>query len=405
MRRMPRNVWILGFAALFTDMSSEMIHCVLPLFLVTQLSTNVLMVGFIEGLAESIASLMKVFSGALSDFLGKRKTLVVAGYGLSSLVKPIFAIAQSSGMVLLARTMDRVGKGIRGAPRDALLADSVTPEIRGAAFGLRQSLDTVGAVLGPGIAFLLLLATSNDFRFVFWIAVIPALISVVLIAVGVEEPSAKGSERSGVKEPGANSSKQKRVNPLRFDALKQMGARYWMLVATALIFNLGNSSDAFLLLRAQKAGVAPHQIPLTMVVMSVVYAASAYPVGLLSDRIGRASLLIVGFLVYAAVYAGFACVDNSIHVWVLFAVYGLYLGLTQGLISAMVADRVPESLRATAFGFMNLSVGIAMLPASLLAGYLWDNVSIQAPFLVAAGLALTATAVFTIGSVVLRKEK
>lgn len=381
-----------------------MIHCVLPLFLVTQLSTNVLMVGFIEGLAESVASLMKVFSGALSDFFGKRKALVVAGYGLSSLVKPLFAIAQSSGVILVARTMDRVGKGIRGAPRDALLADSVTPEIRGAAYGLRQSLDTVGAVLGPGIAFLLLLATSNDFRFVFWIAVIPAFISVVLIAVGVEEPGAKGSKRNGVEEPGANSSKQNRVNPLRFDALKQMGARYWMLVATALIFNLGNSSDAFLLLRAEKAGVASHQIPLTMVVMSVVYAASAYPVGLLSDRIGRASLLVVGFLVYACVYAGFAYVDNSNHVWVLFAVYGLYLGLTQGLISAMVADRVPESLRATAFGFMNLSVGISMLPASLLAGYLWDNVSIQAPFVVGAYFALTAAVMFIVGSIVLKKS-
>lgn len=392
MLKMPRNVWILGFAALFTDMSSEMIHCVLPLFLVTQLSTNVLTVGFIEGLAESVASVMKVFSGASSDYLGKRKALVVAGYGLSSLVKPFFALAQSSSMILLARTADRVGKGIRGAPRDALLADSVTPEIRGAAYGLRQSLDTVGAILGPGIAFLLMLATRDDFRFVFWIAVIPAVISVILIAFGV-------------KEPGAKSSETNKKNPLRWSGLREMGAGYWILIASALIFNLGNSSDAFLLLRAQKAGVAAHLVPLTMVVMSIVYAASAYPVGLLSDYIGRAKLLVGGFLVYAIVYVGFAYVANVNQAWVLFAVYGLYLGLTQGLLSAMVADRVPESSRGTAFGFMNLSVGIAMLPASLLAGYLWDNVSIQAPFIVAACFAVLAAIVFIVGSAIVKQEK
>lgn len=391
MRRMPRNVWILGFAALFTDMSSEMIHSVLPLFLVTQLSADVLMVGFIEGLAESVASLTKVFSGAFSDYLGKRKALVVAGYGISLLVKPLYAIAQSSALVLVARTADRVGKGIRGAPRDALLADSVTPEIRGAAYGLRQSLDTVGAILGPGIAFLLMLTTGDDFRLVFWCGVIPAVLSVVLIAVGVREPEAKSSEKN-------------KSNPLRWDALKQMGASYWLLFATALIFNLGNSSDAFLLLRAQKAGVAMHLIPLTMLVMSIVYAASAYPVGLLSDYIGRAKLLIGGFLVYAVVYAGFANVSNPNQAWVLFALYGLHLGLTQGLISAMVADKVPESLRGTAFGFMNLSVGIAMLPASLLAGYLWDNVSIEMPFIVGASFALLATLVFMIGSVILKRS-
>lgn len=390
MRRMPRNVWILGFAALFTDMSSEMIHSVLPLFLVTQLSADVLMVGFIEGLAETVASVMKVFSGAFSDYLGKRKTLVVAGYGISLLVKPLYAVAQSSLVVLVARTADRVGKGIRGAPRDALLADSVTPEIRGAAYGLRQSLDTVGAILGPGIAFLLMSATRDDFRLVFWCGVIPAVLSVLLIAVGVREPEAKSSEKN-------------RTNPLRWDALKQMGASYWLLIATALIFNLGNSSDAFLLLRAQKAGVAANLIPLTMVVMSIVYSVSAYPVGLLSDYIGRAKLLIGGFLVYAVVYAGFANVASANQAWVLFALYGLHLGLTQGLISAMVADKVPESLRGTAFGFMNLSVGIAMLPASLLAGYLWDNVSIETPFIVGACFALLATVVFIIGSAVLKR--
>jgi len=380
---MPRNVWILGLAAMLTDTSSEMIHSVLPMFLVSVLGASVMTVGLIEGVAESVASIMKVFSGALSDYLGRRKSLAVAGYGLSTLSKPLFAIAGNPFWVFTARTMDRIGKGIRGAPRDALVADSVAPEIRGAAFGLRQSLDTAGAFLGPFIAFVLMFLLHSSFRLIFWCAVIPAVIAVLILVIGVTERK--------------NSSKISTSNPLEWHALKKLGKEYWILVAAALVFSLGNSSDTFLLLRTKQLGVATAFIPLVMVVMNVAYALSAYPLGALSDRIGRRGLLVGGFAIYAFVYAGFALINAQWQVWGLFLIYGLYLGMSQGVLSAMVADKVPADQRGTAFGFVNLATGITLLPASLLAGILWDKVSPAAPFIAGSIFALVATVLLLIG--------
>lgn len=376
-QKLPRNVWILGFVSLLTDVSSESIHSLLPLFLVQVLGAGVLTVGLIEGIAEATASVFKVFSGALSDYLGQRKVLAVVGYGLSSFVKPLFAIATSPIWVLVARFCDRVGKGIRVAPRDALVADATTPEMRGAAYGLRQSLDTIGAFLGPLAAFVLMAASGNNFRLVFWLAVIPGVLAVGLLAVGVRESRQKTQQQS-------------RSNPLRWEALQQLGREYWVLVGVALLFNLGNSSDAFLLLRATEAGISAALVPLTLFVMNLAYSLSAYPVGVLSDRFSRVGLLVQGFLLYALVYLGFAFAQTPWQIWILFALYGLHLGMTQGVLLALVADKVPAHLRGTAFGFLNLAVGFALLPASLLAGGLWQWLGSRATFIAGSLFALAA---------------
>ena len=366
--KIPRNVWVLGFVSLLTDISSEMIHSLLPLFLVSVLGASVLTVGLIEGIAEATASVLKVFSGALSDYLGHRKGLALVGYGLSTLVKPLFALATSPFGVLIARFGDRIGKGIRVAPRDALVADATNPEERGAAYGLRQSLDTIGAFLGPLAAFALMAASGKNFRLVFWLALIPGFLAVGLLAVGVRE--SRGSRAGG-----------SRSNPLHWKTLTNLGQGYWVLVAVALLFNLGNSSDAFLLLRAAQTGISTPLLPLTLVVMNIAYSFSAYPVGILSDQLGRVRLLLGGFLLYALVYLGFAFIQAPWQVWVLFALYGLHLGMSQGVLLALVADRVPPHLRGTAFGFLNLAVGLALLPASLLAGELWQTAGAGATFI------------------------
>ncbi|MEH1965265.1 MFS transporter [Nostoc sp.] len=372
----PRNVWVLGFVSLLTDISSEMIHSVLPLFLVSALGANLLTVGWIEGIAESTASVLKVFSGALSDYLGQRKRLAVAGYGLSTLVKPLFALATSPAWVLMARFGDRVGKGIRVAPRDAIVADVTDSANRGAAYGLRQSLDTIGAFTGPLVAFMLMSFSGQNFRLVFWLAVLPGILAVALLAIGVREPS--------------NINSQRQNNPLQWSALQSLGKSYWVLVAVALLFNLGNSSDAFLLLQAQQAGISASLVPLTLVVMNVAYSLSAYPVGLLSDRIGRLGLLVGGFCVYALAYLGFAFVDAPWQVWGLFGLYGLHQGMSQGILLALVADRVPSHLRGTAFGLINLAIGVALLPASLLGGILWQTISPKATFIAGSVFAVSA---------------
>lgn len=375
-KNLPRNVWILGFVSLLTDISSEMIHSVLPLFLVSTLGASVVTVGLIEGVAEATASVLKIFSGALSDYWGQRKGLAIAGYGLSTLVKPLFALATSPAWVLLARFSDRVGKGIRVAPRDALVADVTHPSQRGAAYGLRQSLDTIGAFLGPLAAFALLSISQQNFRLVFWMAVIPGILAVALLIVGIREPKASENEA--------------RQNPLRWAALKRFSQRYWWLVGVALLFNLGNSSEAFLLLQAQHIGIANALIPLSLVVMNVAYSLSAYPIGLLSDQVGRIGLLISGFSLYALVYLGFGFAQSPWQIWGLFALYGLHLGISQGILLAIVADSIPNTLRGTAFGFINLVTGIALLPASLLAGFLWQTVNPQATFLAGSLFAIAA---------------
>ncbi len=284
-RQIPVGIWMLGFVSMLMDISSEMIHSLLPLFMVTTLGTSVFAVGMIEGIAESTAFITKVFSGALSDYLGKRKGLAVFGYALGALTKPLFAIASSTGMVLSARFLDRIGKGIRGAPRDALVADIAPPEVRGAAFGLRQSLDTIGAFLGPLIAVGLMLLWANDMRAIFWVAVIPGVLAVLLLLFGVHEPSRK------------EHPVHLRTNPISRKNLKRLSASYWRVVAIGAVFTLARFSEAFLVLRAQQTGMSIALVPLVMVAMNFIYAASAYPFGKLSDRMNHTTLLMIGFAV------------------------------------------------------------------------------------------------------------
>lgn len=378
----PRNIWILGFVSLLTDVGTKMIDSILPLFLVSTLGANLVSVGLIEGIAESTAAVLKVFSGVLSDYWGKRKQLAVFGYGLSAAIKPLFALATSPAWVLAARFGDRVGKGIRVAPRDALVADVTDKSKLGAAYGLRQSLDTIGAFFGPIIAFVLMLISGRNFQLVFWVALIPSILAVILLAAFIKEPNTK--------------SKQIQKNLIRWHALKNLGKEYWILVTVALVFNLGNSSDAFLLLQAQQVGVSPTFIPLTIVVMNLMYFLSAYPIGLLSDSMGRLGLLVGGFVLYALTYLGFAFTAAVWQIWLLFALYGLYQGMSKGILSALVAEKVPANLRGTAFGFMNLATGVALLIASILAGSLWELISPTATFITGSFFAAIAIIVLLI---------
>ncbi|HEX5363229.1 MAG TPA: MFS transporter [Gallionella sp.] len=374
--QIPRGVWVLGFVSLLMDVSSEMIHSLLPLFMVTVLGASALTVGVIEGIAESTALLVKVFSGALSDYLGRRKGLALFGYALGAFTKPMFALASSMGMVLGARFLDRVGKGVRGAPRDALIADITPAAIRGAAFGLRQSLDTVGAFLGPLLAVGLMLLWANDFRAVFWVAVIPGLLAVALLLFGVHEP-----ERTQAHQP---------VNPVSRENLRRLGAAYWWVVGIGAVFTLARFSEAFLVLRAAQGGIAVALVPLVMVAMNVIYAASAYPFGKLSDRMSHTKLLALGLAVLIAADLVLATDDHWVTVLAGVALWGIHMGITQGLLARMVADVTPGDLRGTAYGFFNLMSGLAMLLASVLAGLLWDRLG--AAFTFYAGAAICAIA-------------
>lgn len=372
-------MWALGCVSLLMDISSEMIHALLPAYLVTVLGTSVLTVGVLEGIAEATASVTKIFSGALSDWLGKRKLLAAIGYGLAALTKPVFPLASSVEWLFAARFIDRVGKGIRGAPRDALVADLSPPRLRGASFGLRQSLDTVGAFLGPLLAIGLMWLTADHFQAVFWVAVVPAFLSVALIVVGVSEP-----ERSP-------ALRQVRM-PLHPDELRRLGAGFWYVVAVAAVFTLARFSEAFLILRAQSAGVSLTLVPLVLVIMSLVYSVSAYPVGILSDHMNRPAVLAIGLAVLVladlvlAWSSGIAGVAAGVALW------GLHMGFTQGLLTTLVADVAPPELRGTAFGVFNLITGVTVLVASVLAGALWDMGGPQATFLAGAGFALLALA-------------
>ena len=356
---MPAGVWVLGFVSMLMDISSEMIHSLLPLFLVGTLGVSVLAVGIIEGLAESTALISKVFSGALSDYLGKRKGLALLGYAMGALTKPVFAIANGVGAVVAARFIDRVGKGIRGAPRDALLADITPPSIRGAAFGLRQSLDTVGAFAGPLLATGLMLAWANDFRAVFWVAVIPGALAVLLLLVGVREPE--------------HDRPRGAVNPIRHEALARLDSRYWWVVGVGAVFTLARFSEAFLVLRASQLDVPVAWVPLVMVAMNLVYAACAYPFGKLSDTVSHGRLLAAGLIVLIASDLVLASAGSWVGLGVGVALWGVHMGMTQGLLAAMVADTAPEDLRGTAYGFFNLLSGLALLASSVIAGVLWDT--------------------------------
>ncbi len=360
------------------DVSSEMIHSLLPVFLVTGLGASAFTVGLIEGLAEATALIVKVFSGALSDWLGRRKPLAVLGYGLGAASKPLFALAQGSGLVLTARRVDRVGKGIRGAPRDALVADIAPPAVRGAAVGLRQALDTVGAFLGPLIALGLMLAWADDFRAVFRVAIVPGLAAVALLAFGVREP--EGPPRHDV------------VNPIRRENLRRLPAAYWWLVGIGAVFMLARFSEAFLVLRARQAGLSVAYAPLVLIAMNVVYALAAYPFGRLADRLDHGRLLLLGLATLVGADVALAANGHWAVVWVGIALWGLHMGMTQGLLATMVADTAPVDLRGTAFGFFNLVSGIAMLPASVLAGFLWHRYGPAQTFLAGAAFCLLAAA-------------
>lgn len=376
--RIPTTVWALGLVSLCMDVSSEIIHSLLPVFLVTALGVSVRAVGIIEGIAESTAMVMRVFSGALSDRLGKRKALAVAGYGLGAASKPVFALASGVGMVLGARFIDRIGKGIRGAPRDALVADVTPPPLRGAAFGLRQSLDTVGAFIGPLLAIGLMVVFAGDFRAVFWVACLPALVAVVILVLAVKEPP--------------TSVRSKAALPFAWRRFAALGAPYWQVVGVGAAFTLARFSEAFLLLRAETLGLRATLVPVILVVMNLAYALTAYPAGHLSDRIGRPRLLGLGLIVLIGADLLLALAGNIQMVLFGAILWGGHMGLTQGLLAAWVTDTARPEQRGTAFGVFGLISGLALLLASVLAGWLWDTVGAPATFVTGALLAAIALA-------------
>jgi MFS family permease len=373
---LPRSVVALGFVSLAMDLSSEIIHALLPLFMVGTLGLSVAIVGLIDGVAEATASITKVFSGWISDRLGRRKPLILLGYALAALSKPLFPLAAGALPVLGARFADRIGKGIRGAPRDALIADVTAPEIRGRAFGLRQSMDTAGAFAGPLVAIALMWMLANDIRAVFWIAIVPAAAAVLIVLVAVEEP------------PVATDAAAR--SPLRLADLKGLDRAYWALVGIGILFTLARFSEAFLILKASAEGLPLWLAPAVLVVMNLVYSASAYPAGIASDRIGTRGLLLTSLAILAAADLVLALVPGLAAAFAAIALWGLHMGLSQGLLSRLVADRAPDALRGSAFGLFNLAAGVAMLAASVTAGLLWDQIGPAATFLAGAAFALAA---------------
>lgn len=359
------------------DISSEMIHSLLPVYLVTVLGASMVMVGFIEGIAEATASIVKVFSGAISDWLNKRKILAIIGYGVAAITKPVFPLAHTISWVIAARFIDRIGKGIRGAPRDALIADIAPEHLRGASFGLRQSLDTIGAFVGPLIAIALMWVTLNNFQAVFWLAIIPAFLSVVVLVLFVKEPAPKEHRR-------------KVAFPLKWSELKRLNISYWLVVALAAAFTLSRFSEAFLILKAELTGLPLALAPTVLVVMNVIYAASAYPIGVISDRYNRVTVLAIGFIVLIAADILLAYSQGLLSVFIGIALWGLHLGLTQGLLMTLVADTAETELRGTAFGIFHLMTGIVLFAASVIAGFLWDAYGNAFTFQAAAGSALVA---------------
>jgi MFS family permease len=376
---LPRAVWALGFTSLFMDTSSELVHGLLPVFLVVTLGASATALGVIEGIAEATAQISRVFSGWLSDALGRRKALTVAGYGLAAATKPLFPLANSIGLVLIARFLDRIGKGIRGAPRDALVADLTPPAKRGEAFGLRQSLDTIGATLGPAIAIGLMYLFNDDIRTVLWFAVIPAVLAVLVLVIGVKEPAHRqGKERA----------------PLHAKEIGQLPHAYWLVIIAGTVFTLARFSEAFLVIRARDGGLALAWAPAVIAVMSLVYAASAYPAGWLQDRIGARPLLLSGLVALIAADLLLAFGPTLVAIFLGICLWGLHMGLTQGVLAALIAATAPERLRGTAFGLFGLITGLATLLASIIAGLLWDKIGASATFLAGAAFAAISFAAF-----------
>ncbi len=376
-RALPKSIWVLGMGSMFMDISSELVHSLLPIFMGTVLGASMVTIGVIEGIAEAAAAITKVFSGAISDYFRKRKFLVVLGYGLGAITKPVFPLATTIEWVFGARFVDRIGKGIRGAPRDALVADIVPPKLRGAAYGLRQSLDSVGAFLGPLLAIAFMIWLANDIKSVLWVAVVPAFLAVLLLIVAVREP-----------ESPEHASATK--NHLALTDAKRLSLRYWLIVALGAVFTLARFSEAFLILRAQDVGLSVSYVPAIMIVMNIVYAGFAYPAGSAADRLSARTLLAfgLGVLVVADVVLAMAASP-----WIAFlgaAFWGLHMALTQGLLSKLVADTAPAELRGTAFGIFNLVSGVALLLASVIAGSLWSVFGASATFIAGASFAALA---------------
>jgi MFS family permease len=377
LRALPPSIWALGLGAMFMDISSELVHSLLPIFMVSVLGASMVMIGFIEGVAEATAAITKVFSGVLSDYLGKRKVLVVLGYGLGALTKPVFPLATSIGWVFAARFIDRVGKGIRGAPRDALVADITPRELLGAAYGLRQSLDSVGAFIGPLLAMIFMAWFANHITAVLWVAVAPAFLAVALLVFAVREPE------PGQHQPGRGA-------PITLADARRLELRYWLIVLLGAAFTLARFSEAFLVLRAQSVGLAVGAVPMVMIVMNVVYAASAYPAGIAADRMSRRMPLLLGLAVLVLADLVLASAATPWQVLAGAALWGLHMGLTQGLLSKLVADTAPAELRGTAFGIFNVVSGVALLFASVIAGSLWELIGPAAAFVAGAAFAALA---------------
>jgi len=380
-QKIPRGIWALGLVSLFMDASSELVHSLLPALYVS-LGVSMAAVGIIEGVAEATAAITKVFSGALSDWLGKRKILAVIGYGLAAVTKPLFPLAQSVEVLFTARFIDRIGKGIRGAPRDALIADITPPSVRGAAYGLRQSLDAAGGFIGPLLALVLMALFSDNIPLVLWFALIPAVLCMVFLVFGVEEPDAIQATRN---KDGKCSL------PLHRADIAQMSGSYWLVVAIGGMFALARFSVAFLALRAMDLGLPIGLSPFVLVLMGVVFSLSSYPVGVLADRMDRGRLLALGFVALILAELVLASASGYVSAMIGVAIWGVHMGFTQGLLSALVADSAPDHLRGTAFGIFNLVNGIALLFASLVAGMLWQGMGASVTFYsgaVFAGIAL-----------------
>ncbi len=374
--RLPPAIWALGFVSLFGDVASEMVHSLLPAFLSSELGASALLIGLITGFGEAMALIVKIISGPLSDRLGKRKPLALAGYGLAALTKPLFALAGSPLQVLIAHGIDRTGKGIRGGPRDALVADITPQTLRGAAYGLRQALDSIGAILGPLTALGLMALWAGNMRAVFWVAAIPGLVSVAILYWGVQEPAGQVKSVAG--------------NPLSLASLRRLSPAYWQVVLFGGLFTLARFNEAFLVLRVQQGGLALTNLPMVLVVMNVVYAVSAYPLGRLADSLPHKTLLTGGLLLLIATDAVLAQWASGWQVWLGVALWGLHMGATQGLLAAMVAETAPVDLRGTAFGVFNLLSGIALLIGGGIAGLVWDHYG--APYTFAAGATLAVLA-------------
>ncbi|HEX2779388.1 MAG TPA: MFS transporter [Gemmatimonadaceae bacterium] len=370
-RRLPRTVRALALVSLLTDASSEMIYPLLPLFLTSVLHAGPGAIGVIEGAAETTASLLKLASGWWSDRVTRRKPIVVIGYTIASAVRPLVALAQGAGQVLAIRLTDRVGKGIRSSPRDALLADAVSYEQRGRAFGLHRAADHLGAVIGPLVAFSLLRWTTLSLRSLFLLAAIPGALAVLALVIGVRETARPAVMRANAQRPVLGGG---------------LPGRFWAYLAVLLLFTLGNSSDAFLLLRASQLGVATALIPILWAMLHVVKSATSTPAGTLSDRVGRVPLIVSGWMIYALVYLAFGRAGATWQAWALFAVYGTYFGLTEGVEKALVADLVPAERRGAGFGWYNLAVGLGALPASVIFGAVWDRYGAPRAFELGAAL-------------------